>query len=159
MTKGWNVGMRMTIWPFSNRNLSADERIFNYSLSRSTRVVEHALRVLAKCFQILLLHCVKKQDIATTIAFTCCCLYNLIKIRYSIDPGVESHYPMQNKYLCLFFCIILHYKSCLTTFFYDVLNFIFEFVLPHASYIAGQEKSILHICSKMNGNQWFDDPS
>lgn len=64
------------------------------------------------------LHCVKKQDIVTTIAFACCCLYNVIQIRYSVDPEVESYYPTQ-KY-------IIHYKSCLTTFCYDVLNSIFD---------------------------------
>lgn len=52
----WSVLMR-----FSNRNLSPNERIFNYSLSRSTRVVEHALRVLAKCLQILSITLRKKQ--------------------------------------------------------------------------------------------------
>ncbi|KAK3106532.1 hypothetical protein FSP39_022055 [Pinctada imbricata] len=73
--------------PFSKRNLSPDERIFNYRLSRSRRVVVNAFGILANRFQCLLTTMRQKPEPVQIIALACCCLHNLMRIRYS---GIQS---------------------------------------------------------------------
>lgn len=74
--------------PFSRRNMSLEERIFNYRLSRSRRVVENAFGILANRFQCLL--STLKQDPCNveSIILSCVCLHNIMRIRY---PGDQNN--------------------------------------------------------------------
>ena len=68
--------------PYSRRNLSQEERIFNYRLSRSRRVVENAFGILANRFQCLASNMRQNPETVQCIAKACCCLHNLMRIRY-----------------------------------------------------------------------------
>ena len=68
--------------PFSIRSLSREERIFNYRLSRARRIVENAFGILANRFQCLLGTMRQELHRVHTIAFGCCTLHNLIRLRY-----------------------------------------------------------------------------
>jgi len=68
--------------PFGQRNLTREERIFNYRLSRGRRVSENAFGILANRFQIMLT--TMQHDPATVrlITTTCVLLHNLMRTRY-----------------------------------------------------------------------------
>ncbi|XP_060589881.1 uncharacterized protein LOC132745063 [Ruditapes philippinarum] len=70
------------IKPFPFRNMTVEERIFNYRLSRARRVVENAFGILAQRFQILLLTMQHTPDNVRIIVQACICLHNLMRIRY-----------------------------------------------------------------------------
>ncbi|XP_077306302.1 uncharacterized protein LOC143925721 [Lithobates pipiens] len=62
--------------PFPMRNLTPDQRIFNYRLSRARRVVENAFGILANRFRLFLTSInmsIPKMDI---IVLCCCVLHN-----------------------------------------------------------------------------------
>ncbi|XP_066585172.1 putative nuclease HARBI1 [Prorops nasuta] len=64
--------------PYSTCNLTQEERVFNYRLSRGRRVVESSFGILASRFRVLLTPIylpVKKVEIIT---LACCALHNFI---------------------------------------------------------------------------------
>jgi len=73
--------------PFSTRNLSLEERIFNYRLSRARRIVENAFGILANRFQCLLTTLQVGPVAAKTLVMACVTLHNLMRIRY---PGLQN---------------------------------------------------------------------
>ena len=75
--------------PFSKRNLSDDERIFNYRLSRARRIVENAFGILAHRFQCLLTTLKQRPKTVTSIVLACICLHNLMRIRYPKQQNTE----------------------------------------------------------------------
>lgn len=70
--------------PFSRRNLSLEERIFNYRLSRARRVVENAFGILAARFRVF------RQDIEVDISTVdlivqaACSIHNWLR---TVSPG------------------------------------------------------------------------
>ena len=73
--------------PFASRNLTDEERIFNYRLSRARRVVENAFGILANRFRCLLSTLQQKPETVKSIVLATVCLHNLMRIRY---PGVQN---------------------------------------------------------------------
>jgi hypothetical protein len=73
--------------PYSSRNLTNDERVFNYRLSRARRVVENAFGILANRFRCLLTTMHQTPDNAKHLVLAMVCLHNLMRIRY---PGVQN---------------------------------------------------------------------
>ena len=74
--------------PYSARNLSRQERIFNYRLSRARRVVKNAFGILANRFQVLLTTMCHHADTVRLIVKACILLHNVMR----------SHYPvLQNR--------------------------------------------------------------
>ena len=73
--------------PFSTRNLTVDERIFNYRLSRARRIVENAFGILANRFRCLLTTMQQHPAVVASIALACVCLHNLMRIRY---PSLQN---------------------------------------------------------------------
>ena len=71
--------------PFSRRDLTDEELIFNYRLSRGRRVVENAFGILANRFQVLLTTMRQQPGTALKIILACVCLHNLLRIR---NPGL-----------------------------------------------------------------------
>ena len=73
--------------PFSFRNLTDEERIFNYRLSRARRVVENAFGILANRFRCLLTTMFQTPENAMQIVLATVVLHNIMRTRY---PGVQN---------------------------------------------------------------------
>lgn len=83
--------------PYSRRNLTDAERIFNYRLSRSRRIVENAFGILGNRFRCLLTTMQQTPPAVETIVLGCCCLHNVMRLRYpafqnaALDQEDENH--------------------------------------------------------------------
>lgn len=64
--------------PFPFKNMTQEERIYNYRLSRGHNVVENAFGILANRFRILLAPIKLSRDKVILIAQACCVLHNFI---------------------------------------------------------------------------------
>ena len=67
--------------PYSRRQLTDEERIFNYRLSRGRRVVENAFGILAMRWRVLLSTMQQRPDTVRLIVETCVCLHNIMRTR------------------------------------------------------------------------------
>lgn len=74
--------------PFSRRNLTDEERIFNYRLSRPRRVVENAFGILANRFGCLLRTLPQSPAVVVKIVMAAVCLHNIMRTRY---PALHIH--------------------------------------------------------------------
>lgn len=75
--------------PFSKRNLTDIERIFNYRLSRARRIVENAFGILAHRYQCLLTTLRQKPPTVVSIVLACICLHNLMRVRYPAQQNAD----------------------------------------------------------------------
>ena len=66
--------------PFSRKNLSVEEKVFNYRLSRARRVVENAFGILASRFRILLRPIDLKVDTTEMLVKAVCAIHNWLRI-------------------------------------------------------------------------------
>lgn len=64
--------------PYSHRDLTKDQKIFNYRLSRARGVVENAFGILANRFRILLTTIMLPVDKVQTITLACLALHNFL---------------------------------------------------------------------------------
>ncbi len=64
--------------PYSNRDLTRKQRVYNYRISRGRRIVENAFGILAGCWQVL--HRCIQLDVQTTtkLIMACCTLHNMM---------------------------------------------------------------------------------
>ena len=67
--------------PFSKKNMSHSERVYNYRLSRGRRIVENAFGILANRFRCLLTTMLQSPETVTSIVLSCICLHNLLRLR------------------------------------------------------------------------------
>ncbi|KAK3101288.1 hypothetical protein FSP39_002411 [Pinctada imbricata] len=83
--------------PYSKRQLTDEERIFNYRISRGRRVVENAFGILASRWQVLLSTMQQHPETVRLIVETCVCLHNIMRMRYptlqtfAMDTENEDH--------------------------------------------------------------------
>ncbi|MCP3680334.1 MAG: transposase family protein [Gammaproteobacteria bacterium] len=68
--------------PYGHRDLTREERIFNYRLSRARRVVENTFGILANRFQVLLNTMQHHVENVQVIVRACVLLHNLMRTRY-----------------------------------------------------------------------------
>ncbi len=68
--------------PYSRRNLTKKENIFNYRLSRARRIVENGFGILANRNRFLLNCCEQTPETVTTMVLAACCLHNLMRTRF-----------------------------------------------------------------------------
>lgn len=64
--------------PYSLRNLTHDERIFNYRFSRGRRIVENSFRILANRFRVLLSTMYLPVETVQIVTLACCALHNYL---------------------------------------------------------------------------------
>ena len=83
--------------PYSHRNLTRQERIFNYRLSFARQVVENAFGIMSMRFWVLTTTQQHSPKVATLVTSTCCVLHNIIRDRYPLmqapmlDRKVQDH--------------------------------------------------------------------
>ncbi|XP_038078668.1 uncharacterized protein LOC119745996 [Patiria miniata] len=65
--------------PYCKRQLSREERVFNYRLSRARRVVENAFGILANRFRVLLNPIVLSPEKVEIIVLCACSLHNFLR--------------------------------------------------------------------------------
>ena len=75
--------------PYSLRGLDNEERIFNYRLSRTRRVVENSFSILTNRFQVLLTTMQHHPSTVKVIVKACIVLHNLRRLRY---PGLPNQH-------------------------------------------------------------------
>ena len=68
--------------PFSARQLTEEERIYNYRISRARRIVENGFGILANRFRCLLGTLQIKPDNVSSVVLACVCLHNVMRDRY-----------------------------------------------------------------------------
>ena len=70
--------MPWLIKPYS-KQLTTDERIANYRISRGRRVVENSFGILVKRFRVLLTRMEQREKVVRDIVLTCVVLYNMLR--------------------------------------------------------------------------------
>ncbi|XP_018307859.1 putative nuclease HARBI1 isoform X2 [Mycetomoellerius zeteki] len=83
--------------PYPSRNLSHDERIFNYRLSRGRRVVENAFGILANRFRVLLTQIYLSVESVQNITLACCALHNYISKENNSLQGAVDIEDLENE--------------------------------------------------------------
>ncbi|XP_060566998.1 uncharacterized protein LOC132725830 [Ruditapes philippinarum] len=68
--------------PFAARNLTKEQRIYNYRISRGRRVVENAFGILSQRWQVLLGTMQQQPETARLIVEACVGLHNLMRMNY-----------------------------------------------------------------------------
>ena len=71
--------MPWLVKPCSKRQFTREERIANFRISRSRRVVENMFGILVSRFKVLLGNMDQRLRVARDIAFTCVVLHNTLR--------------------------------------------------------------------------------
>ena len=74
--------------PYPHRNLTNEQRIFNYRFSRARRVVENAFGILANRFRVFLTAICLDPDKVEKIVLAACCLHNFLLDTQPIPAGL-----------------------------------------------------------------------
>ena len=68
--------------PYSRKNMTYEEKIANYRISRGRRVVENAFGIMALRWQVLLTTMRRTPETVQLIVKTCMVLHNMMRTRY-----------------------------------------------------------------------------
>ncbi|MCP3679004.1 MAG: transposase family protein, partial [Gammaproteobacteria bacterium] len=79
--------------PFGHRNMSKEERIYNYRLSRARRVVENAFGILANRFQVILTTMQHNAETVELIVRTCLVLHNFMRTQFPVLQNCYLDHP------------------------------------------------------------------
>ena len=84
--------------PYSKRDLTRPERIFNYRLSRARRIVENAFGILACRFRCILGTMQMEPKTVESVVLACCCLHNLLRSNVAgyLQGQVDDEDPQHN---------------------------------------------------------------
>jgi DDE superfamily endonuclease len=75
--------------PYPFRNMSPEQRIFNYRLSRARRIVENAFGIISQKFRCLRTDMILQPDCCESIVLACCALHNTLLARNDNVPNTE----------------------------------------------------------------------
>lgn len=118
--------------PYSVRNLSGVQRIFNYRLSRARRVVENAFGILSARFRILRSPIKLGPSKARSVTLACCALHNFLMSRKSstyFNANLVDHYTQDGT------LIPGEWRN-------EQSDHCFPNLQPHRSYIANNSSAI-----------------
>lgn len=87
---------RHILKPFPFRNMTREQRIFNYRLSRGRRVVENAFGILANRFRVLLNPINLSRDKVVAVTKACCALHNFLKVQNPQEIIKEVDTELEN---------------------------------------------------------------
>ena len=83
--------------PIPQRNLTRQQRIYNYRLSRGRRVVENAFGILASRWRCMLTTMPQRPETVQKIVVASCCLHNLLRRRkYPPEHGGPAYHRNVN---------------------------------------------------------------
>lgn len=88
--------------PYSNRELTGMQRIFNYRLSRARRVIENVFGIMSARFRVLRSPIAVDANKTKKIGLACCVLHNFLMTqnRYSYAPaGMLDRYESDGSYI------------------------------------------------------------
>ncbi|XP_072164397.1 uncharacterized protein [Diadema setosum] len=91
--------------PYARRNMTEEERIFNYRLSRARRVVENAFGILANRFRVFLTPIALSPEKVTNIVLCACALHNFLithksaKHVYSPPDIIDAENPVSHTFI------------------------------------------------------------
>ena len=71
--------MPWLVKPYNRRQLTREERIVNYRISRERRVVENSFGILVKRFRVLLTTMKQRPKVVRDIVLTCMVLHNMLR--------------------------------------------------------------------------------
>ena len=71
--------MPWLVKPYSRQQLTREERIANYGISRGRRVVQNSFGILVKRFRVLLTTMEQRPKVVRDIVLTCVVLHNMLK--------------------------------------------------------------------------------
>ena len=71
--------MPWLVKPYSTRQLTREERIANYRISRVRRVVANSFSILVKRFRVLLTIVEQRPKVVRDIVLTCVVLHNMLR--------------------------------------------------------------------------------
>lgn len=99
--------------PYPFRNMTNQQRVFNYRLSRARRVVENAFGILANRFRIFLTTINLSVEKVQIITLACCALHNFLKEESPNYLPVNEEYD--NNYVFKFALARQSANRCRTT--------------------------------------------
>ena len=71
--------MAWMVKPFSRRQMTREERIANYMISKGRKVVENAFGISVSRFRVLLSTMEQRPEVARDIMLTCVVLHNMLR--------------------------------------------------------------------------------
>ncbi|XP_078254545.1 uncharacterized protein LOC144593005 [Rhinoraja longicauda] len=83
--------------PYSHRQMSSKQRIFNDRLSRARRVVENAFGILASRFRCLLTMMQQEPKNVQTVVYAACVLHNLVRCRSAAAAAMVEGNRVDNQ--------------------------------------------------------------
>ena len=84
--------MPWLVKPYSRRQLTREERIANYRISRGRRVVENSFGILVKRFSVLLTTMQQRPKVVRDIVLTCVVLHNMLRRQQTDHPHQLTTY-------------------------------------------------------------------
>ena len=93
--------MPWMVKPYSRRQLTREERIANYRISRGMRVVENIFGILVSQFRVLLGTMEQRPRVVRDIVFTCVVLHNMLRTQQGgadrVPTPANDVIALQNK--------------------------------------------------------------
>lgn len=82
--------------PYPQRDLTRQQRMFNYRFSRARRVVENAFGIMANRFRLFLTTICLDPDKVQQLVLAACCLHNFLMDTVPAQPSTADQEDLEN---------------------------------------------------------------